>query len=139
MAEKHGRLDDIIRLGLDGNETINPVFQKNTLTQSRFLDTAHMFQAAAINFMGRSSDSPFWSVSSFNLVKNTVIYCAAVYDYYTLEDIYKVMITANEQDISEQLTIALDNGNFNDEEVFNIQCAISYFENEYQLKTISTS
>ena len=121
MAEKHGRRGDIIHLKLDGKVTINPVYQKDALTQSRFLDTAHMFQAAAINFMGRSSDSPFWTVSSFNLIKNTVIYCAAVYDYYTLEDIYKVMITANDQDISDLLLLTLDDGNFNEEEAFNIK------------------
>lgn len=132
IAKKHGLEKRIVHLKLGGQVKINPVFQKDVLKNSGYLNMANMFQAASINFMGSSNESPFWNISSFNLIKNSIVYCAAVHDYYTLEDIYKTIIRASSNKVDQELKDALLAKSFTKEEEFNIGCAISYFEDEYQ-------
>ncbi len=72
-------------LSLDGKENFNPVYVEGILKNSKFIDSAEMVRAAAINYSGRSVDSPFWEISSFNLMKNAIVYCAAVKGYFTLK------------------------------------------------------
>ncbi len=72
-------------ISLDGQQTFNPVYVEDILKCARFLDSAEMIRAAALNFGGGATDSPFWEISGFNLLKNTIVYCAAVQDYFTLK------------------------------------------------------
>lgn len=131
MINKHQKEERVLHLKLGGKITINPVYKEGILRNSGFLNSAHMFQAASINFMGKSNDSPFWGVSSFNLIKNSIIYCAAVLDYYTLEDIYKTIVRASNEGLDQELINALENKEWGEEEIFNIECALVYFQDEY--------
>ena len=72
-------------ISLDGKQTFNPVFVDDILKCARFLDSAEMIRAAALNFSGGATDSPFWEISGFNLLKNTIVYCASVMGYFTLK------------------------------------------------------
>ena len=113
-------------------QTFNPVYVDDTLKNSNCLEVASMIRAAAKNFSGKSNESPIWENSAFNLTKNVIVYCAAVFDYFTLLDCYKVMLIAHSKKIIEDLQKSLENSLFDEEEKYNIQCAIQYF-NEYSL------
>ena len=113
-------------------ETFNPVYVENTLKDSNYLEVASMIRAAAKNFSGKSKESPIWEDSAFNLTKNIIIYCATVFDYFTLIDCYKTMLIADSKKITKNLRESLKKDRFNDEEKHNIQCAINYFK-EYSL------
>ncbi|MGE4233059.1 MAG: type IV secretion system DNA-binding domain-containing protein [Bacteriovoracia bacterium] len=126
-----GHKDHILRLSLDGETTFNPIYHPNPLEESRFLDIAQMIRAASINFMGKAFESPFWEISAFNLIKNALVYCAAVYDYYTLRDLYQVMVGALEGGFVQKLVDTLTEERFSDEARYNIDCAIKYFSSEY--------
>ena len=121
----------IVKIVLGGKVTINPIYCERPLKNSRFSEIAEMVRAAAINFMGKSSDSPFWDVSSSYLIRNSIVYCAATMSYYTLLDLYQTIVRANKDDLGEELTEALKEGSFDEEEQFNIGRAIEYFKNEY--------
>ncbi len=124
----------IMRLSLEGYHTFNPVYITAALKGSRFAEIASMIRAAAKNFSGKSSEAPIWENSAYNLTKNVVIYCAAVKEYFTLNDIYEVMIRASEPAIIKEMSDVLANGDFSDEEKYNIKCAIKYFEEFQQLE-----
>ena len=113
-------------------ETFNPVYIEDTLKDSNYIEVASMIRAAAKNFSGASKESPIWENSAFNLTKNVVIYCASVFGYFTLTDCYKVMLKADTDEIVDNLKAELASDKYGDEESFNIQCAIQYF-NEYGL------
>lgn len=72
-------------ISLDGKQTFNPVYVEDILKCARFLDSAEMIRAAALNFSGGATDSPFWEISGFNLLKNTIVHCATVQGYFTLK------------------------------------------------------
>ncbi len=136
------------RVSLDGKVTFNPVYIEKPLKGSTFLNMAEMVRASSANFSGGKSDSPFWDISAYNLIKNCIVYCAATSDYFTLKDIYKAMIQAVEMDLSDSLKDAIDLSrlnneeigedadvliqNFDGEEIYNINCAIDYFSQEYK-------
>ena len=132
ILNKNGLEERVLHLKLGGDVYINPVYQKDILRESNFLNTAHMFQAASINFMGSHKENSFWNLSAFNLIKNVIIYCAATLGYFTLEDIYKAIIKSSENDLVEELINSLEENKFDQEERFNIKSAISYFKHEYQ-------
>lgn len=88
IIECAGLKDRIVRISLGGNVSFNPVYMENALKDSKFARLAEMVRAAAVNFMGKSSDSPFWDVSSSHLIRNTIAYCAAQHGYFTLLDLY---------------------------------------------------
>ena len=71
-----------------------------------------MVRAAAVNFMGRSSDSPFWDISSSNLIKNAIVYCAAEHGYFTLLDLYRAIVRASKENLSDDLRKRLETGAF---------------------------
>jgi hypothetical protein len=121
-----------LHLCLDGNFRFNPIFHQDALRGARFLDIAYMVKAAGTNFMGRSSDSAFWEMSSFNLIKNALVYCAAVYDYYTLIELYDVMLRAVDDGLPEKLQKAMDEKVFDKEQKFNVMCAYEYFSLEFK-------
>lgn len=100
------------------------------------MEVASMIRAAAKNFSGKAKESPIWEDSAFNLTKNTIVYCAAIHGYFTLNDCYEAMLKADSGEIIEELEAAIscENGEkplFDEEEVYNIECAIKYFK-EYQ-------
>ncbi len=132
ICKKLGLGDQIRIISLEGEETFNPVFVENILEKSQFLDVAEMLRAAAINFSGKSSDSPFWELSAFNLLKNAVIYCAAANGYFTLTDLYEALVKATNEPLADELRGALASKKFSAEERFNIECAIRYFDDEYR-------
>ncbi len=113
-------------------QTFNPVYIDNTLKNSNYLEVANMIRAAAKNFSGKSNESPIWEDSAFNLTKNVIVYCTAVFDYFTLLDCYKTMLIADSKEIRENLKASLDKNRFDEEERYNIQCALQYFK-EYSL------
>lgn len=131
IIKKAGLGDRIVKISLNGNQTFNPVYARNPLRDSRFVGLSEMARSAAVNFMGKSSDSPFWDVSSSHLVRNTLAYCAAKYKYFTLPDLYSAIVRAAKESLADDLKKCLSEGDFNEEERFNIGCAIEYFENEY--------
>ena len=117
-------------------QTFNPVYIEDALKESNYLEVTSMIRAAAKNFSGKAKESPIWEDSAFNLTKNVVVYCAAIYGYFTLTDCYKVMLKADSDEIIENLKELLSSvekvKKFDDEEQFNISCAIQYFT-EYGL------
>lgn len=132
IIRKAGMQDRLVRISLRGSESFNPVYLENPLRDSKFAALAEMVRSAAVNFMGKSSDSPFWDVSSSHLVRNTIAYCAAVHGYFTLLDLYRAIVRASKHNLAEDLRAEVQKkGKFTNEELFNIGCAIEYFENEY--------
>lgn len=110
----------------------NVLYAESALRNSQFLSLAEMTRAAAINFMGKASDSPFWEISSNNLIRNGIVACAALHGYFTLSDLYTLIIEASEREIGRDLKLRLvENEEFDEEERYNIKCAIRYFEDEY--------
>ncbi|MGE0631484.1 MAG: type IV secretory system conjugative DNA transfer family protein [Pseudobdellovibrionaceae bacterium] len=127
-----GQGDRIVKISLKGNVSFNPVFIENPLRDSKFASLAEMVRCAAVNFMGKSSDSPFWDVSSSHLVRNTIAYLAAVQGgYFTLLDVYRTIVRASKENLADDLKRKLSEQKFTEEEAFNIRCAIEYFESEY--------
>ncbi|MGE3263535.1 MAG: type IV secretory system conjugative DNA transfer family protein [Bacteriovoracia bacterium] len=129
--ERAGLKDRIVRISLKGSVSFNPVYMDNPLKDSKFAGLAEMVRSAAVNFMGKSSDSPFWDVSSSHLIRNTIAYCAAVHGYFTLLDLYRAIVRASKHNLADDLRAELAKGKFSEEEAFNVTCAIEYFENEY--------
>ena len=113
-------------------ETFNPVYIENTLKDSNYMEVASMIRASAKNFSGKSNESPIWENSAFNLTKNIVVYCSAVFEYFTLLDCYKIMLIADSKEIIEDLKEVLKKDHFDEEEKHNIQNALNYFR-EYSL------
>lgn len=79
IIAKHGLSEHVLHMKLGGAVTFNPIFTKDPLKDAHFLDTAQMIRAAAVNFMGKSFDSAFWEIAAFNLIKNSIVLCAARY------------------------------------------------------------
>jgi len=131
LIRSAGLGDRIVKISLNGNVSFNPVYATNPLRDSKFVGLAEMVRSAAVNFMGKSSDSPFWDVSASHLIRNTITYCAAVHGYFTLLDLYRAIVRASKQNLAEDLRTALAERDFTEEERFNIACAVEYFENEY--------
>ena len=128
-AQGHG--DRILKFSLDGSVSFNPVFKENLLRDANFLSMAEMVRSAAVNFMGKSTDSPFWDFSSASLIRNTIVYCAATLGYFTLLDLYEAIVKATHENLGQQLQDVLDSKEFDTEQRFNIERAIQYFQNEY--------
>lgn len=132
IATRRWKDKDVLHLHLDGSVTFNPIYVEDVLKMGRFLDVAQMVRAAAINFSGRSnSDSPFWELSAFNLTKNAIIYCAAVYGYYTLADLYSAMVDAVEDRTAEKLEEVIQRKELDVEEMHNVREALVYFSQEF--------
>lgn len=137
IIERHGLSDRVLHLKLEGNITFNPVYQKKLLKGGRYSEVAQMIRAAAANYGIRSSpDAVFWELSSFNLIKNALVYCAAVHGYFTLKELYEALIRASDGTLGDEIKEALDSEGFDEEEKFNIQCASDYLGREfYQLES----
>ena len=79
IIKKHGLEEHVLHMKLGGGVTFNPIFNPTPLKEAHFLEIAQMIRAAAVNFMGKSFDSPFWEISAFNLIKNSLVFCGAKY------------------------------------------------------------
>ncbi len=132
IVQQQGLSDRLLWMSLSGDVTFNPIYHPAALKNSNFLDIAQMVRTAAVNFMGRSSDTAFWDVSAFNLIKNCLVYCAATQDYYTLSDLYAAMVTARDDGVTSKLDECLRDPKFTPEEIFNINQALLYFISEFK-------
>ena len=131
MLRKSGHGDRIVKISLNGNMSFNPVYVQAPLRDSRYTGLAEMVRAAAVNFIGKSSDSPFWDITSANLIKNAIAYCAAKHGYFTLLELYRTIVRASKDDLASDLKECLRNNDWRYDERFNIERAIEYFESEY--------
>ncbi len=131
MIARMGLSDRVVKISLGGNVSFNPAYMEDPLKDSKFVGLAEMVRAAAVNFMGKSSDSPFWDVSSSHLIRNTIAYCAAQHGYFTLLDLYRTIVRASKCNLADDLRAKLAETTYTEEEAFNIGCAIEYFENEF--------
>ena len=119
-------------------QTFNPVYVEKPLKNSNYIEVTSMIRAAAKNFSGKAKESPIWEDSAFNLTKNIVVYCAAKLNYFTLIDCYEAMLEADDikviHDLEELISEYEDENSgspFDEEEIYNIECAVRYFK-EYQ-------
>lgn len=138
VVKRLGLEKDTLHMRLGGNVTFNPIFDPRPLKGGRFLEIAQMIRASALNFMGRNSDSPFWEVSAFNLIKNTLALCAARGDEngLSLNQLYSELVLATQRPkeiISYLEESSLDTAIFDAEERFNLERAAKYFEEYSQL------
>lgn len=138
MIKKRGLEDRVFHLKLGGQVTFNPIYCDKPLKNAQFLNVAQMIRAASMNFMGKGSDSPFWEISAFNLMKNTLALCAAkrTTTSYTLRDLYSEMIASSSDPMETANTFRelLLEQRFDDEEKFNISCASEYFKEFSQME-----
>ncbi len=132
IIKKHGLSENCIHLRLGGPVTFNPIYEKEALRSAKYLDVARMIRGAASNFTGGAKELPFWEMSSFNLIKNCLVYCAAVHGYYTLNHLYDLLTKTVDEDVCSDLESILNAGKFDEEEAFNIDRAIQYFSSEYK-------
>jgi hypothetical protein len=132
MLKRAGLHDRIVKISLRGKESFNVVYDRSALRESRFISLAEMTRAAAVNFMGKATDSPFWDISSANLVRNAIVACAAKFGYFTLTEVYETIVEAADGNLGRDLKLRLvEEESFNEEERFNIESAIRYFDFEY--------
>ena len=133
IAERHNLSHQVLHLKIGGNVTFNPIFEEKALKGSKFLGIAQMIRAASANYDSQSGKhDAFWENSSYNLIKSCLIYCAAVHDYYTLKDLYSVMVRAGDEETCEVLRKEGENSEkFDEEEAANIEFAVEYFSREY--------
>lgn len=132
IACQHGVEGKIRHMTLNGETSYNPIYAEKILKHGKFVSTAQMIRAAAINFSGRSSESAFWELGAFNLTKNALVYVAAVHGYFTLNDLYIAMCDATEDRLAEKLEDCLRREEFDDEEKANIRHALAYFSQEFK-------
>lgn len=121
----------IVKISLKGSVSFNPVYMERPLQDSNFASIAEMVRAAAVNFMGKATDSPFWDISSSVLIRNAIAYCSARDGYFTLLDLYRAIVRASKGNLAEELKELLTKKKFTGEERFNIERAIEYFESEF--------
>ena len=129
MIDKHNLSSQVLRLSLDEDVTFNPIYVTNLLEGSKILDLAHMIQAASANFSKKEAQDPFWTLSSFNLIKNALTYCAAKYEYFTLHHLYSAIVS--QESLAGSLDEASKNEKFSLEARFNTARAREYFDQEY--------
>lgn len=134
VVERLGFASKTRVISLEGSESFNPVYVDGILKDAKFLDVADMLRASALNFSGGANESPFWEISGFNLIKNAIVYCASVKGYFTLTDIYSSMVQASHLDLADAMRLKLNSADcrFNDEERYNVACAIQYFDDEFR-------
>lgn len=131
IIEKVGLLNKCLRIGELSRVTFNPIYAPNALLGGRYLQIAQMIRAAAANFAKGASQDSFWETAAFNLTKNALIFCASVHDYYTLKDLYGVVTNAHDKKTVQTLLDTLNTKSFSAEARFNIEAAISYFNQEF--------
>ncbi len=133
IAEDEGLGEHVLHMKLDGDVRFNPIYHPTALKSGGFSDIAKMIRSAAVNYMGKSFDSPFWEQSASTLVKNCLIHCAATKRYYTLNDLYTTMVRAvsSVDEFMAELEACLKRDDLDVEEKANISFALQYFKREY--------
>ena len=131
IIESQGKADRLLWVALDGTVKFNPIWREGMLKNSVFTSVANSLRLASINFLGSSSDNRFWEQSSFNLLKNSLIYCAAKYEYFTFQELYRALVQARDDVLCAELVKCLDSKQWNAEEKANIQMAVNYFNEEF--------
>lgn len=121
----------LLWVSLDGTVKFNPIWRDGMLRNSIFTSIANSLRLASINFLGSSPDNRFWEQSSFNLLKNALIYCAAKYDYFTFRELYRALVQARDDGLCADLIDCLNSRQWNTEEHANIEMAINYFKEEF--------
>jgi hypothetical protein len=135
IIEAQGLADRLLWISLEGDVRFNPIWREGLLKNSTFTMIANSLRLASVNFLGSSSDNRFWEQSSFNLLKNALIYCAAKYDYFTFRDLYRALVVARDEGLAEDLVDCLNDPAratpWDAEERANIEMAIGYFRDEF--------
>jgi hypothetical protein len=131
IIESLGMAEHLVWVSLQGETRMNPIWCENMLRNSAFTTIANSLKLASMNFIGTSGDSRFWEQSSFNLLKNSLIYCAARYDYFTFKELYGALVQARDVGLAAQLVDCLNEKTWNDEERGNIESAVQFFTNEF--------
>ncbi len=123
--------EKLLWVSLEGTVKFNPIWQPDMLRKSMFTTIANSLKLASVNFLGGSGDNRFWEQSSFNLLKNSLIFCAAKYDYFTFKELYQALVQARDEGLAGTLAEYLHSKKWNEEEHANIQMAIDYFRDEF--------
>jgi len=131
IVEGSPSAERLLWVSLDGNVKFNPIWQTGMLRKSTFTTIANSLRLASVNFLGSSNGNRFWEQSSFNLLKNSLIFCAAKYDYFTFKELYLSLVQARDEGLAVALEGYLEAKNWNDEERANIKMAVDYFKDEF--------
>ena len=133
IIERLGMSKHLVWVSLKGETRMNPIWCEKMLKNSGFTTIANSLKLASMNFIGSSGDSKFWEQSSFNLLKNSLIYCAATYDYFTFKELYRALVQARDKGLAAALVDRLNDKEktWDKEERGNIESAIDYFSNEF--------
>ncbi len=131
IIEHQGQASRLLWVSLEGAVKFNPIWREKMLKGSIFTEIANSLRLASINFLGSSNDNRFWEQSSFNLLKNALIFCAAKYEYFTFKELYQALVLARDTDVAAELVDYLNSKTWDEEERDNIQMAISYFKEEF--------
>ncbi len=136
LKEKKVSKKKIYHIHLEGNVTLNPVYKEKILKDSGFVEVADYVRVASANFQGSSGDSPFWDTKATALIKYCIVYCAAIYRYFTLSNVYETILSAIDSEKVATLGTDLQNvltesKDFDEEEKFNINAALRFFTKEY--------
>jgi hypothetical protein len=131
IIEEQGQQEELLWICLGGKVKFNPIWREGMLTNSVFITIANTLKLASINFLGSSGESRFWEQSSFNLLKNSLVFCAAKYEYFTFKELYRTLIEAREVSLAAELVDYLSTKQWSGEERANIEMAIDYFKNEF--------
>lgn len=131
IVENSACKDKLLWVSLDGNVKFNPIWQPGMLRKSIFTTIANSLRLASANFLGSSSDNRFWEQSSFNLLKNSLIFCAAKHEYFTFKELYQALVQARDEGLAGELVDYLNSKTWDDEEHANIEMAIDYFKDEF--------
>ncbi|MGK5084523.1 type IV secretion system DNA-binding domain-containing protein [Bdellovibrionota bacterium FG-1] len=114
-----------------GAVKFNPIWREGMLRNSIFTSIANSLRLASINFLGSSGDNRFWEQASFNLLKNSLVYCAAKYEYFTFRELYRSLIKARDEGVGAELADCLSSREWTPEERDNITMALNYFKEEF--------
>ena len=131
IVEERGLTEKLLWVSLDGKVKFNPIWRPEMLKNSNFTTVANSLKLATANFLGGSGDSRFWEQSSFNLLKNSLIFCAAKHEYFTFKDLYKALVQARDEGLAGELVDCLNTKKWDEEEADNIRMAIAYFNDEF--------
>ncbi len=131
IIEEQEQHADLLWISLGGQVRFNPLWREGMLKNSVFISIANTLKLASINFLGSSGESRFWEQASFNLLKNSIVFCAAKYEYFTFTELYRTLIEARETSLAAELVDHLTTKSWSGEERANIEMAIDYFKNEF--------
>lgn len=132
VIEGLGLQDRLLWVSLEGRAVrFNPLWRSDLLKNSAFLTVAHTLKLASANFLGSSAESRFWEQASFNLLKCSLVYCAASFPYFTFKELYQTLVLAREGSLAAALVDRLKEERWDAEERANIAMAIGYFQDEF--------